>query len=128
MKQSIFRDKYPVWTIEFGKSEVKQESLNEIIEYFKDIIDAHPVAVFIATFDNYAHTKSIGGAINENIIGMQNIIFCFGKEIPSTKVAAVRPRSIGVCELENRFIIEFMEAPSEGGHKMMEDWAKRLRI
>jgi len=128
MKQTIFKDKYPVWTLKLDKKEIKQKNIKEIIEYFKDIIDSHPVAVFIATFDNYAHTKSIGGSINETILGMQNIIFCFGKEIPSTKVAAVRPRSIGVCEVENEFIIEFMEAPNEGAHKMMEDWAKRLKI
>ena len=128
MIQSTFKDKYPVWTLELDKSEVKQESISEIIQHFQDIIQAHPVAVFIATFDNYAHTKNMGGMIDESIKGMQNIIFCFGKEIPSTKVAAVRPRSIGVCELESKFIIEFMEAPSEGGHKMMEDWAKRLKI
>ncbi len=128
MKQSTFKDKYPVWTLELEKSEIKQKNVTEIISYFKEKIEAHPVAVFIAVFDHYSHTKSLPEhKINPDIKDVQNIIFCFGKEIPSTKAAAVRPRSIGVCEMENSFIIEFMEAPSETGHKNMEEWAKALR-
>jgi len=128
MKQSTFKEKYPVWTLELQKSEVKQNSVAEIINYFKEKIEAHPVATYIATFEHYAHTKSIPDAkINPEIKDAQNIIFCFGKEIPTTKVVAVRPRSIGVCELENSFIIEFMEAPNEQGHKTMEEWTKALK-
>ena len=128
MKQSTFKDKYPVWTLELDKSEVKQKNVAEIISYFKEKVEAHPIAAFIAVFDHYSHTKSLPeNKINPDIKDVQNIIFCFGKEIPSTKAAAVRPRSIGVCEMENSFIIEFMEAPNEAGHKAMEDWAKALR-
>ncbi len=128
MKQTTFKDKYPVWTLELNKDEIKQKNVNEILDYLKQKIEAHPIAVYIATFDHYSHTKSIGGAINPDIKDMKNIIFCFGPEIPNTKVAAVRPRSIGVCELETKFIIEFMEAPSEKAHDTMEDWAKSLKI
>ncbi|NPA50835.1 MAG: hypothetical protein GXO02_04320 [Epsilonproteobacteria bacterium] len=128
MKQTIFKDKYPIWTLELNKSEVKFDSFEEIINYFIEKINAHPIAKYIATFDHFNHTKSLkDGEINPEIKNVQNVIFCFGKEIPNTKVAAVRPRSIAVCELEDKFVIEFLEAPNEKLHSVMEDWAKSLR-
>jgi len=129
MKQTIFKDKYPVYTLELDKQEVAQKSVDEIIEYFKNKIEAHPIAKFIAIFDHYAHTSSLAeGKIADEIKDLKNIIFCFGKEIPNTKVAAVRPRSIAVCELEDKFVIEFLEAPNETLHKVMEQWSKDLKI
>ena len=128
MKQTTFKDKYPVWTLELNKNEISQKDIPEILTYFKNKIDNHKVAKYITIFNHYSHTSSIGGAINPEIKDMQNIIFCFGTEIPNTKVAAVRPRSIGICEIKDRFIIEFMEAPSEKAHDTMEEWAKELKI
>jgi hypothetical protein len=128
MKQTIFKDKYPVWTLELDKSEISLGSIDEIVEYFKSKVEAHPVAKFIAIFDHMDHTKSLADAqINPDIKDIKNVIFCFGKEIPNTKVAAVRPRSIAVCELADKFVIEFLEAPNETLHNVMEDWAKALR-
>ena len=128
MKQSIFKEKYSVFTLELNKDEINEKNCQEIIATLKEKIDAHHVATFIATFDHYGHTSKLEDAqINPEIKDVQNIIFCFGKEIPTTKVAAVRPRSIGVCETEDKFIIEFMEAPNEAGQKTMEDWAKSLK-
>ncbi len=128
MKQSTFKEKYPIWTLELNKTEIHQKSVPEILTYFKEKIEAHPIAAYIATFDHYRHTKNHGGTINPEILDMQNIIFCFGPEIPGTKVAAVRPRSIGVCETKEHFIIEFMEAPAQSAHETMEQWAKSLKI
>ena len=126
MKKTVFMDKYPVYTLSLKKSEVKYTHVSEIVNYFKTKIEAHPVAKFIAVFDHYAHTKSLNGDIMEGLMDAQNIIFCFGSAIPSTKIIAVRPRSIGVCELEDSFIIEFLEAPKEEMHALMETWAKGL--
>ena len=53
MKKTTFMDKYPVWSLELNKSEVKQQSVSEIIEYFKQNIDEHKIAVFIGVFDHY---------------------------------------------------------------------------
>jgi len=128
MKQTTFKEKYPVWTLELDKNEVKQKSVPEILAYFKEKIEAHPIAAYIATFDHYSHTKGHGGEINPEIKDIQNIIFCFGPEIPNTKVGAVRPRSIAVCELEDKFVIEFMEAPAEKAHDTMEAWSKALKV
>jgi len=129
MKQTNFLDKYPVWTLELDKSEVAQKSVDEIVSYFKEKIETHPIAKFIAEFDHYAHTSSLSdGVIAPEIKDVKNVIFCFGKEIPNTKVAAVRPRSIAVCELEDSWVIEFVEAPNEKLHKVMEQWAKDLKV
>lgn len=126
MKKTVFMDKYPVYTLSLKKSEVKYKNVLEIVNYFKAKIEGHPVAKFIAIFDHYAHTKSLNGEIMEGLRDAQNIIFCFGQAIPNTKILAVRPRSIGICELEDSFIIEFIEAPKEEMHALMETWAKGL--
>lgn len=126
MKKSTFMDKYPVYTYELLKSEIQQTKSDEIIGHFKSKIKEHPIAEFIAVFDHYAHTKNLGGEINPDIKDAKNLVFCFGPAIPNTKVIAVRPRSIGIAELEDRFIIEFMEAPKEEIHTIMEKWTKEL--
>lgn len=128
MKKTIFLDKYPIYTLELKKSEVAQKSIQEVAEYFEAKITAHPVAKLVAIFDNYAHTKAINGEIMEGLTGAMNVLFCFGNAIPDTKILALRPRSIGICEFEDRFIIEFVEAPKEQMHDIMESWAKSLNI
>ena len=129
MKQTNFLDKYPVWTLELEKSEVALKDIDAIVAYFKNKIEAHPIATFIAIFDHYTHTSSLEDAvISPEIKDVKNVIFCFGKEIPNTKVAAVRPRSIAICELDNSWIIEFIEAPNEKLHKVMEQWSKELKV
>ncbi|WP_425468299.1 DUF6858 family protein [Pistricoccus aurantiacus] len=39
---------------------------------------------------------------------------------------APRPCSIGVCELENRFVITFLEAPNPAMDETMPEWAGAL--
>lgn len=119
-------DKYPVYTLRLEKKEVTQNSTLEVIAYFKEKIEQHPIAKFITVFDHYTHTKNLGGEIMEGLLDAQNIIFCFGPAIPNTKILAARPRSIGICELEDHFVIEFIEAPREELHALMEKWSKDL--
>jgi hypothetical protein len=127
MKKSIFKEKYPIWTLEMSKDKMKITDMDNIISYFLNKIEEHPIAKYLVTFDHIEHTKSLDEhSINPSIKDIKNIIFCFGKEIPNTKVAAVRPRSIAICELEDRFMIEFLEAPNEKLHNVMESWAKGL--
>lgn len=128
MKQKIFKEKYHIFEIEYKKNELKYKSVDEIITALQIKIDAHPVIAFIAIFDQYKHTSSLeDGVINPNIKAAKNIVFCFGKEIPIPDVLAVRPRSIGVCELENSFIINYLEAPNETANKTMEEFVKSLK-
>ena len=127
MKKIIFKDKYPIYTIQILKSETKFKDTDKIIEYIKEKIEQHPIASYITVFDHLSHTKSLDGhKIIEDMVDAKNIIFCFGKEIPTAKILAVRPRSIGVCEFTNHFEINFLEAPKEGLQKELESWIKGL--
>ena len=127
MKKTIFMEKYPVYSLELLKNEIKISSTNEIVKYLKEKILKHPIAEFIAVFDHFEHTKKLGGEMVDGLIDAKNVIFCFGQAIPNTKMLAVRPRSIGICEFEDRVIVEFLEAPKEEMHKLMEDWARDLK-
>jgi hypothetical protein len=126
LKRAIFMDKYPVYGIELDKSEISCKTIDEVVEYFKEKIANHPIAAFISVFDHYNHTKTLKGEMPEGLIDAKNVIFCFGAAIPSTKVLALRPRSIGICEFEDKFIIDFLEAPIEKLHDVMEGWTKDL--
>ena len=126
MKKIIFMDRYPIYSLELSKEEMRISSMDEVVAYFKDKIEKHPVAKFIALFDHYAHTKALNGEIADGILDARNIIFCFGPSIPNTKVLALRPRSIGICEFKDKIVIEFMEAPREEIHQIMQEWAKGL--
>jgi hypothetical protein len=126
MTKTNFMDKYPIYSLELNKNNIKQKSVAEIVKYYKEKIDTHPIAKFIALFDHYSHTKDLGGEINSEILDAQNIIFCFGAAIPNSKILSVRPRSVGIVELEDKFIIEFLEAPKKEIHQLMEIWTKGL--
>ena len=128
MQKVIFKEKYPVFTTEILKNNTGFNSTDMIIEYLKSKIEKHTVASFITVFDHCSHTKCLdGNSIIEGLLEAKNLIFCFGKEIPTPKVLAVRPRSIGICEFQDRFEINFLEAPKEALQKEMEEWIEELR-
>ncbi len=128
MKQSTLQEKYPIYTLELEKSETTFAGVDAILDCLKAQIDAHPVATFIATFDHYAHTQGLAeGEIAPEILDAKLIVFCFGSKLPAPGVMAVRPRSIGVTELADRFVINFLEAPMPLANDAMESWAKSLR-
>jgi len=127
MTQKIFKEKYPIFELIINKKETKYESVDAIIAHFKKNIEAHPVATYIGEFDHYAHTSSLKeGSVAEGIVAAKNIVFCFGKELPTPEVMAVRPRSIGVCDMGDKFVVIFMEAPNPQANEAMESWAKAL--
>lgn len=126
MTQTNFMDKYPIYSLKIPKNQTNLKNIDEIISYYKDKITKHPIATFIATFDHYTHTNSINGEINPEIKNAKNIVFCFGAAIPNTKILAVRPRTLGVAELEDSFMIEFMQAPKEEIQKLLEAWSKDI--
>jgi hypothetical protein len=128
MKQKLLQEKYPVFVLELPKDETDFKSVDEIVTYLKTNIDAHQVASLIATFDHYAHTKSLpNGDVNPAILAAKNIIFCFGIALPNAEVLAVRPRSIGVVEFADKFVISFLEAPMPVANTAMETWVLGLR-
>ena len=128
MQQKIFKDKYHIYEIIYKKEELGFKTVDEIVDVLKEKIEKHPVISYIATFDQYTHTKSLkSGEVNPAIKAAKNIVFCFGKELPTPEVLAVRPRSIGICEMEDSFVINFLEAPNDSANETMETFIKSLK-
>ncbi|PLX61748.1 DUF6858 family protein [Sedimenticola selenatireducens] len=127
MKQKIFKEKYSLYEISYAKDEIRHNSVDEIIADLKQMIQDHPVIAYIDIFDQYQHTKKLNGEINPHICAAKNIVFCFGMELPAPEVLAVRPRSIGVCEMSDSYVINFMEAPNAQANQTMIEMIKSLK-
>ena len=128
MNQMILQEKYPVFVLDILKDETHYKTSKEIIEFFKEKINAHPVCVYIGEFDHYTHTKNLPeGEISPEIRDCKIVMFCFGNKLPNGKIPAVRPRSIGVTEYEDKFEIAFLEAPALIANEVMEGWVKELK-
>ncbi len=127
MKHTLLQDQYPVFTLEVERQETDFNTTDEIIEYLKRCVDGHGVSRFIAIFDHYSHTKGLeNGWIDESILDAKNIVFCFGITLPSPQAMATRPKSIGVVELADRFVITFLEAPMPMANSTMESWVRSI--
>ena len=127
MKEITVLEKYPVLTIEISKKETGYKNIDEIFTYLKTQIEAHPIATYIGEFDHYAHTTGLeDGKMSEAILDAKNIICCFGKVLPKPEVLAVRPRSIGVAEMNESFIVSFMEAPNPDANTSMKNWVEGI--
>lgn len=123
MKSMNIKDTYPIQYLELNKRDMKFSTMDEIVAYMEQKIESHPVAVHIATFDHYTHTKNLPEHdINEDIIDAQIVVLCFGKELPIPQMAAVRPRGIAIVEEKNKFTISFMDAPNPQAHEAMIEW------
>ncbi|WP_456391925.1 DUF6858 family protein [Nitratifractor sp.] len=128
MKSMTIKDTYPIQAAEIGKEEARFADTDAIIAYLKEQIESHPVATYIATFDHYTHTKNLPEhQMDEKIIDVKLIVFCFGKELPIPQMAAVRPRSIAVVEEANKFTVSFMDAPNPVAHDSMIAWVQGIR-
>ena len=127
MKEITLFEKYPVFTVEILKERTGYTTIDEIFVYLKNQIDAHPIATYIGEFDHYAHTSSLPeGEISAEIKNAKNILCCFGKVLPKPEVLAVRPRSIGVAEMENSFVVSFLEAPNPDANASMQKWIEGI--
>jgi hypothetical protein len=123
----LLKEKFPIFTLQVSKSETKFKSAQELVNYFKRLVDEHKITRFIGEFDHYSHTKGLeNGEIDESIIDARNIVFCFGTQLPKAEMLAVRPRSIGVAESEDGFVVSFMEAPMALANDTMEAWVKSI--
>jgi hypothetical protein len=127
MKQLHFQDKYPITVVEIAKTETTLASADAIAAYFRDCIERTPRVQYIGQFDHLAHTRAIGGDIAPGIEAAVNVMFCFGHALPNPQVLAVRPRSIGICDLGSHFVISFMDAPMKPANDAMQAWALGLR-
>ena len=127
MKQTILQEKYPVFVLDIYKNETAYKSTEELVKYFQRKIIEHPTCRYIGEFDHYTHTKTIDGEIAPDIKDCKIVIFCFGNKLPNGKIAAVRPRSIGITEYDDKFEIAFLEAPALIANEVMEGWVKELK-
>ncbi|MCW2308045.1 DUF6858 family protein [Rhodobium gokarnense] len=128
MRQKIIQEKYPIFVLELQKDETDMQSADDIVARLKSNIEADRVARYIGVFDHYNHTKALpDGSIAPEIEDAKNILFCFGVALPSAEMLALRPRSIGVAELADRFIVSFLEAPMPVANIAMENWVRALR-
>lgn len=127
MKQTLLQEKYPIFVAEIAKSETDCQTIDALVEYYKGKIAENPKVQFIGVFDHFAHTSKIGGPIMEGMTAAVDIIFCFGFAIPNPQMLAVRPRSIGIAEMGDKFCISFMEAPMQPANEAMEAWTRGLR-
>jgi len=127
MKTQLLQDKFPVFTLKFGKNESRFESAQAILEHLKAQVDAHPVTRLIAEFDHYSHTLGLQqGEMADDIVDARNLLFCFGIQLPKAEVLALRPRSIGIAEHPDGFTVSFMQAPNAVANDTMVSWVKAL--
>lgn len=128
-KQKLLEEKVPVYLLEIQRSECRFDSVAEIAANFRQVIEAHTLACYIATFDHFAHTRKLpAGQIASNILAAVNVVFCFGLTLPEPAQLANRPRSLGICETDDCFTISFMEAPMPVANAVIEEWARSLYV
>jgi hypothetical protein len=127
MKQTLLNEKYPIFVAEIAKTETSFKTVDALVDYYKGKIAENPKVHFIGIFDHYAHTTKIGGDIVAGLTAAVDVIFCFGFAIPSPQMLAVRPRSIGIADMGDKFVISFMEAPMQPANQAMEAWTLALR-
>jgi hypothetical protein len=127
MKQSLIQEKYPIFVLALERVETRFTSVDQIIEYLHRCIDEHPAARFIGIFDHLAHTQSLPARqVDPQVLAAKLIIFCFGITLSDPQRLAIRPRSIGVAETPEGFVISFMEPPMPIANAAMESWAHGL--
>jgi hypothetical protein len=128
MKQMTIQEDCPVHVEEITKDQTSLKSVDEIIAYIKEKIDNDPTIAYIGEFDHYAHTTSLPkGKVHPSVKAAKNILFCFGPMIPSAYMMALKPRSIGVSETEDGFVIAFAEAALPMANKVMTEWAESVK-
>lgn len=127
MQFTRFMDTYPVFSLELPKNRTRFTSVDDILAELEAKVEACPVATRIARFDHFAHTRSLpDGEIADDIRAAKHLVFCFGVKLPTPLAMAVRPRSIGVTELDDRFVVAFMEAPNPQMNETLKQWVAEL--
>jgi hypothetical protein len=127
MKQIQLMDKYPVFTKEILKEKSSFRSVDEIIDYLHQKIEADPIAIYIGVFDHYSYTKGLEEhEIDENILDAKNIMCCFGDKLLIPELPAVRPRSFAVVLTKKSFVVSFLQAPSPVANSKMVKWVEGI--
>lgn len=127
MRESTVDLNIPMFVFEFASSETSAEGLDDMVVRLRADIAGHPCARFIGVFDHFAHTRALpDGEIAPGIVDARNVVFCFGMSIPEPCALATRPRSIGLCQLSDRFVVSFLEHPMPLANTAIEGWVRGL--
>ena len=127
MKQIALMDKYPVFTKKIAKNNTSFKSVDEIVAYLRERIEAHPIGIYIGIFDHYAYTSGLEvHEIADDIIDAKNVICCFGDKLLVPELPAVRPRSFAVVETNDSFVVSFLQAPSPVANATMVEWVDEI--
>ena len=113
MQQKIINEKFPVYYQEIMKGSTPYRNIAEIIDALKAGLAKNPSSQIIAVFDLHDHVQKRGGKIADSIFGAQTLLFCVANAIPHADIVALRPRSIGVTEFADRFVLNFLEVPAQ---------------
>jgi len=57
---------------------------------------------------------------------LKTSFFVFGVQLPKAEMLGIRPRSIGVVETEESFVVSFMDAPNPQAHQFMMEWVEAI--
>ena len=127
MEQITLMDRYSVFTKKIAKNEISFKTIDEIIAYLHEKIEADPIAIYIGIFDHYAYTSGLEvHEIADDIKDAKNIMCCFGDKLLVPELPAVRPRSFGVVETNESFVVSFLQAPSSTANATMVEWVEEI--
>jgi hypothetical protein len=128
MEKIHLLDKYPVYVEELAKVGTDCASTDDVVAWLRANVEPTAGATLIGVFDHQAHVAAHPeGQIAPENKDSKHVIFCLSNAIPNPLIAAVRPRAISIVELEDRFVISFLEAPVEGPNQVMTGWIEGLR-
>ncbi len=128
MTQLHYKEQYPILTLTLKKEATAYRNVDAVLDALQVHIEGHTVATYIGRFDHFSHTCSLQeSAIATGIHDAKNILFCFGKELPDPLILAVRPRSIGVADMGESFVLSFLEAPNPVANEAMRSWCNALQ-
>ncbi len=112
MEKKIINEEFPIYYKEIAKRDTSYKHIGEIIAALQTRLADNPSAQVIAVFNLYDHVRMRDGQVADEILGAQNLLFCVANAIPNSDLVALRPRSIGLTEFADRFVLNFMEAPA----------------
>jgi hypothetical protein len=129
VEKILLKDKYPVMKDEWLKKDLKDDvTVDDILNYLLWWLSESGVKIF-GIFDHLKRTKekNPNGYIYPGIKEAKMLIFCGWDEITSPYVFGVKPRNIWVVELDDRFVISFLEIPNEKTMEKFKNFFKELK-
>ncbi len=125
----MLNGRYPAMIPELEKSDRICQTVEDVGDYFRARIAENPKTQFIGVFDHFAHTRKIGGDWGGKSIRefARRRASSSASRSPHPQILALRPRSTGVADMGDRFVVSFMEAPVQRANVAMESRSPGLR-